>query len=108
MEREIIFSEKVELYLDELMQLLFEEKYFGFPDSAKSYVDNLISFAEKYIGILPAKNAPEYFKHFGKNMKYITYQANKRTFWYIFYQERNHIYLIRHITNNHVAAQHFI
>ena len=69
MEREIIFSEKVELYLDELMQLLFD---------------------------------------FGKNMKYITYQANKRTFWYIFYQERNYIYLIRHITNNHVAAQHFI
>jgi hypothetical protein len=55
MEREIIFSEKVELYLDELMQLLFEEKYFVFPDSAKSYVDNLILFAEKHIGI-PGQN----------------------------------------------------
>jgi len=108
MEREIIFSEKVELYLDELMQLLFEEGYFGFPDSAKLYVDNLISYAEKYIGMLPGKAAPEYFQHFGQNMKYITYQANKRTSWYIFYQERNHIYLIRHITNNHVAAQYFI
>ena len=108
MEREIIFSEKVELYLNELMQLLFEEEYFGFPDSAKLYVDNLILFAEKYIGILPGKTAPEYFQYYGNNMKYVTYQANKRTSWYIFYQERNHIYLIRHITNNHVAAQHFI
>jgi hypothetical protein len=38
MEREIIFSKKVELYLDELMLLLFEEGYFGFPDSAKSEI----------------------------------------------------------------------
>ena len=107
MEREIIFSKKVELYLDELMLLLFEEEYFGFPDSAKSYVDNVVSFVEQYIGILPSKNAPDYFQRFGRNLKYITFLANKRTSWYIFYQERNNIYLIRYITNNHVAAQHF-
>ena len=82
------------------MLLLFEEGYFGLPDSAKEYVDRLISFCEQYIGILPGKNAPVYFQHFGQNMKYITYQSNKRTSWYIFYQERNNIYLIRHITNN--------
>lgn len=107
MEREIIFSKKVELYLSELMLLLFEEGYFGFSDSAKSYVDRLILFAEKHIGIIPGKNAPDYFHRFGHNMKYITYNANKTTSWYIFYQERNNIYLIRHITNNHVGAQHF-
>jgi hypothetical protein len=107
MERQIIFSEKVEIYLDELMILLFEEGYFGFPDSAKLYVDRLISFVEKHIGILPGKIAPDFFNFFGKNMKYITYRANKRTSWYIFYQERNNIYLIRYVTNNHVAAQHF-
>ena len=107
MEREIIFSKKVELYLDEFMLLLFEEGYFGLPDSAKTYVDRLVLFAEKHIGILTGRDAPGYFQRFGRNMKYITYQANKRTSWYIFYQERNNIYLIRHITNNHVAAQHF-
>ena len=106
MEREIIFSKKVELYLDELMLLLFAEGYFGFPDSAKLYVDNLISYIEKYIGIYPDKIAPDYFQRFGQNMKYITYCANKDTSWYIFYQKRNNIYLIRHITNNHVAAQY--
>ena len=108
MERDVIFSKKVELYLDELMLLLFEEGYFGFPDSAKLYIDRLISFVEKYIGILPGKIAPDYFQRFGQNMKYIIYHANKNTSWYIFYQERNNIYLIRYITNNHVAAQHFI
>jgi hypothetical protein len=107
MEREIIFSKKIELYLEELMLLLFEEGYFGLPDSAKSYVECLISFVEKHIGRLPGKSAPDYFQRFGQNMKYITYKANKRTSWYVFYQERNNIYLIRHITNNHVAAQYF-
>jgi hypothetical protein len=107
MEREIIFSKKVESCLDELMLLLFEEEYFGFPNSAKSYVDRLISFIEQHIGIVTEKNAPDYFQRFGQNMKYITYRANKRTSWYIFYQKRNNIYIIRHITNNHVAAQYF-
>lgn len=107
MEREVIFSKTVERYLDELLVLLFEKGYFGFPDSAKSYVDRLILYVEQYTGILPGKNAPDFFHHFGQNMKYITYHANKRTSWYIFYQERNNIYLIRYITNNHVAAQYF-
>ena len=107
MEREVIFSKRVELYIDELMLLLFEEEYFGFPDSAKLYVDHLISYVEKNIGIYPGKIAPDYFKRFGQNMKYITCRANKSTSWYIFYQERNSIYLIRYITNNHVAAQYF-
>ena len=107
MEREIIFSKKVEQYLEELMLLLFEEGYFGFPDSAKTYIDRLILFVEQHIGILPGKDSPDFFKRFGQNMKYITFHANKKTSWYIFYQERNNIYLIRYITNNHVAAQHF-
>ena len=107
MEREIIFSKKVELYLDELMLLLFEEGYFGFPDSAKLYVDRLISFIEEHVGVYPGKIAPNYFRRFGQNLKYISYRVNKNTSWYFFYQERNNIFLIRHITNNHVAAQYF-
>ena len=107
MEREIIFAKNVEFYLDELMLLLLEEGYFGFPDSAKSYVDRLIAYAEQHIGKIAGKNAPDYFQRFGQNMNYITYRANKRTSWYIFYQKRNNIYLIRYITNNHVAAQYF-
>jgi hypothetical protein len=107
MEREIIFSGNVESYLSELMSLLFEEGYFGSPDSAKSYVDRLISFVERNVGIRPGTDAPEFFQRFGENIKYITFHANKRTSWYIFYQERNNIYLIRYITNNHESARYF-
>jgi len=108
MEREIIFSKKVETYLDELMLLLFEKEYFGLPDLAKSYVDRLVSFVEQHIGILSGRKAPDFFQYFGQDLKYITFRANKNTSWYVFYQERNNIYLIRYITNNHVAAQYFI
>jgi hypothetical protein len=107
MEREVVFSKEVETGLAELMVLLFEKGYFSYPETAKSYVDRMIAFAEKYIGILPGKQAPDYFRRYGQDWKYITYQANKQTTWYILYQERNNIFLIRHIANNHVAAQYF-
>jgi hypothetical protein len=107
MEREIIFSKDVEIFLDELLIVLFEKGYFGFPDKAKSYIDRMILYAEQYIGLLPGKNAPSYFSRYGYHLKYIIYHATLTTSWYIFYQERSNVFLIRHITNNHVAAQHF-
>jgi len=42
MEREIVYAQEVEQFLDELLIILFEKGYFGFPDSAKSYVDKLL------------------------------------------------------------------
>ncbi|MDR2345140.1 MAG: hypothetical protein LBE18_03660 [Planctomycetaceae bacterium] len=101
---EIVFSQEVELFLDELLILLFEKEYFAFPDSAKQYVDNLISYVEQNISIHVGKEASAYYSRYGQNLKYITYRANKMTSWYIFYQERNGVFLIRYITNNHVAA----
>jgi len=106
MEREIIYAKEVELFLDELLLILFEKGYFGFPDSAKSYVDRLIDYVEQYIGILSGQDAPSYFNKYAKKLKYIAYHANKQTTWYVFYQQRGNLFLIRHITNNHVAAQY--
>ena len=106
MEREIVYAKEVELYLDELLIILFEKGYFGFPDSAKSYVDRIFDYVAQNIGILPGKDAPPYFTRFAKDMQYIAYHANKTTTWYVFYQQRDNIFLIRHIANNHVAAQY--
>jgi hypothetical protein len=107
MGKEIIFSKEVEAFLDELLLVLFEKGYFGFPDSAKSYVDRLILYVEQNLGTFTGKDAPSYFQRYGRDLKYIVYHANKTTAWYIFYQERNSVFLIRYITNNHVAAQFF-
>jgi len=106
MERKMFMPKKLNSFLDELLIVLFEKGYFGFPDSAKSYVDKLLGYVKQYIGLLPAREAPQYFSRYAKNMKYITYRANQSTEWYVFYQQSDNIFLIRYITNNHVAAQY--
>jgi hypothetical protein len=78
--QEIVFSQEVDLFLNELLILLFEKGYFAFPDSAKQYVDKLISYIEQNIGVYAGKEASAYFSHYGQNLKYITYRANKITF----------------------------
>jgi hypothetical protein len=94
MEREIIYAKEVEVFLDKLLIVLFEEGYFGFPESAKSYVDKLLDYLEQHIGIFPGRATPPYFNRYAENMKYITYHANRRTTWYIFYQQHVNIFLM--------------
>jgi hypothetical protein len=106
-EKIVIPTEEVRLFLNELFYILVDEQYFSFPENAKAYVDKLTDYVEKYIGIFPDRDAPPYFDHYGNDLKYIIYKANKSTWWYIFYQQRENVFLIRHITNNHVAAQYF-
>jgi hypothetical protein len=72
MEREIVYAQEVEQFLDELLIVLFEKGYFGFPDSAKSYVDKLLDYVKQHIGILPAREAPPFFSRYALNMKYIS------------------------------------
>jgi len=107
MEREIIFADEVDLFFDELLIVLFEKGYFSFQSTAKSYKDNFTDYIKKYIGIIPGKTAPKHFNRYGKDLKYISYKANKTTTWYIFYQQKDNVFLIRYIANNHTAAQYF-
>jgi hypothetical protein len=107
MERKIIFANEVDLFFDELLIILFEKGYFGSQKTAKVYKDKFTDHIKKYIGVIQGKDAPEYFCRYGNDLKYITYKANKTTTWYIFYQQKGNVFLIRYITNNHVAAQYF-
>jgi hypothetical protein len=104
MEKRIITTDDVKIFLEELFNILLEKQYFSCQKNARTYVDRLIHYTEQYIGIISEKNAPPYFNRYGINLKYITYRANKTTSWYIFYQRQDNVFLIRHITNNHVAA----
>jgi hypothetical protein len=106
MAREVIFMPEVADYLEEIALKLYEAGYFGFKDKCKEYIDKLSDYGCQYIGILPDKQAPSHFDRYGKNMRYIVYHSNKRTSWYIFFQQDDEVYLIRYITNNHVAAQY--
>ena len=103
----VIYANEIALFINELLVILSEKGYFSFPDSAKVYKDKLLDYIEKYIGIIPGKTAPKHFNRYGKDLKYISYKANKTTTWYIFYQQKDNVFLIRYIANNHTAAQYF-
>ncbi|GHV66475.1 hypothetical protein FACS1894199_09980 [Bacteroidia bacterium] len=108
MERQVIFAEDVKLYLRDLSILLFERNYFSFPGDAKAYVDRMVKYMRTYIGILPIRPAPHYFSRYASDLYYITYHANQNTLWYGFYQQSLNIFIVRHITNSHIAAQYFV
>ena len=98
---------EIEIYLSELVELLYEKGYFSFPDQAINYVYKIREYIENEIFTAHKRKAPDIFAPYGKDMSYIVYKANHHTCWYIFFQQRNNTYLIRHITNNHVSAKEF-
>ena len=96
-------------YLDNLVTILYENDYFGFEDFAINYVDELLDEILITLPVRLHKPAPKYFEKYGENMYYAIFIKNKRTTWYVFftkyYEHKEAIYLVRYITNNHVAAQ---
>ena len=104
---EIKYHRDVLLFLDELMDILIEKGYFSFYEYSAQYVEDLVNYVKNNISIKPHKSAPAHFSKYGSNMFYITYNRNKRTTWYIFFQKTDYFYFVRYITNNHVAGQYF-
>jgi len=99
LEKIIIYAPEVKSYLIDLINNLFEKDYFGFPESAEEYVNNIRNFIEEKIGIYPSKSTPKELIKFGEN--YIRYEANTKTSWYIFYSQIEQTYFIKLITNSH-------
>ncbi|RRQ47273.1 hypothetical protein [Chryseobacterium sp. SC28] len=99
MERKIIFAPQVTSYLVDLINILFEKEYFGFPKSAEEYVNNIRNFIEEKLGIYPPKSTPKEWLKFGEN--YLRYEANAKTSWYIFYSQIGQTYFVKFITNSH-------
>lgn len=85
MEKIVYYSEEVEIYLNQLIDTLFEKEYFGFREDAQMYVANIKWFIDDNISIYPPKSLPIELKEFGE--KYILYKANAQTTWYIFYDQ---------------------
>jgi hypothetical protein len=96
-------------YLNELIDILYNENYFGFEDSAIEYVEELQSDIKETLPYRPKRKAPDFFDRYGKDMYYVVFKKSKATQWYVFfniYEKKNEvIYLIRYISNNHVVAQ---
>lgn len=99
METVIVYKDRFENEIDKLLEVLFVNEYFGFEDSALNYVEKIYDFIKNNISKPISKNSPLVYQKFGK--KFIKYKANNNTSWYIFFDQKEHRFLINHITNNH-------
>jgi len=106
----VLFLPEVLEYFNELTTILYEKEYFGFEESAVQYVDDLLAEIQTTISNRHKKVAPSYFDRYGVDMSYIAIKKNKNTQWYIFFTvyqyNEDAVYLVRHISNNHVVAQY--
>lgn len=106
----IIALPEVEEYLTDLINILYEKKYFSFEENAIKYVQDLIEDIRANLPNKIKKPAPAYFERYGHNMSYAVFRKNKLTQWYVFftiYRDQDEIvYLIRYVANNHTIAQY--
>ena len=96
---DVLISLDVILFLDDLINQLYNKEYFGFIDSADHYVDKIYDFMENDIHTFPHKKSPKKLSHLGSN--YIFYKSNSRTTWFIFFEQKSTHYYISGILNNH-------
>lgn len=100
--KNVIYDQKTFNKLQVLAVKLYNKKYFSFEDNAEEYVNNITYFIENEIEFAHKRRAVSKTKFYAKNQFFITYKANKRTSWYIYFVEDNGNYIITHIDNNHV------
>ena len=106
----IVFLPEVIDYFNELVTILYEKQYFSFEEYAYDYVESLLDDIKETLPRRPSKPAPTHFDRYGKDMRYVAFRKNKATQWYVFFTkykvDDEAVYLIRHISNNHVSAQY--
>lgn len=105
MEEIIIFSKKFHRSIEELIEVLFLKNYFGFESDCQNYGDRIYDFVVKNISSIPvSKNSPQELQKYGK--KYLRYEDNNQIYWYIFLDQKDTRFLVKHILNNH--SQEFL
>jgi len=60
--------------LDELVITLYEKKYFGFKESSKKYVKELLLNIKTTLPIRLHKPAPKHFERYGKDLYYASFK----------------------------------
>ncbi len=93
-EAEIILLPHVVDDLVELVNILYQQEWFGFFENSLDYVDSIIDFAFS-ISELKCKLTKK--NKYGKY--YCTYKS-KPTAWYVVFDIEDNVYLIKLITNS--------
>jgi len=102
----ILYVPKVSEYLNNLVDILYENGYFGFRESAKDYVIDLRNKVELSLPLLTPRLPRYRRKIYGKHTKYITIRKNRHTSYYIFFLQKEDKYIVTYIGNNHTDAQY--
>jgi len=106
----VLFLPEVREYFYELENILYEKGYLSFEDTAHKYVDDLIYDIKKNLPNKRHRPAPEYYEKYGRELYYATFKKNRQTQWYAFFskyvENRETIYLVCYIGNNHTEAHH--
>lgn len=102
----VIFDDVVEVYLNDLIDILYEKEYFGFKASAYDYAGWIVDSIENDIAKMPYKIAPPYFSRYGKDLYYSVFKRNNETQWYVFFNFEDDVFFIRYIGSNHNCAKH--
>ncbi len=95
----ILVERVVTKYLNNLVDILVEEEYLGFYETAEKYVNNIYDFINDELSYIYFKKTKSAYKKLGTF--YTTYRASKHTSWVIFFENNNAQILVTHITNNH-------
>lgn len=99
MDEVIIYSQEFHQSLEDLVEILFVKKYFGFRIDCQLYADKIYDFVDDNVNKPINRNTPKKLQKFGK--KFLKYKANNNTSWYIFFDQKENQFLINHILNNH-------
>ena len=103
---------EVKKYLNNLITILYEKGYFSDREDSRKYVIELLDDIKTNLPKKLKRPAPKHFTDlYGKGLYYAVFQKNRRTQWYAFfriYLKKGKLYFqVRHIENNHTAAQYF-
>jgi hypothetical protein len=103
-------SPQVQEELRRLPRMLYSGNYFSYPETAESYVVDLVAEIIRSLPFRPSRKAPLRYRRYGKNLRYVLIRRSKHTQWYVFfntYQDGAEIvYVVRLIRNNHVVGKH--
>lgn len=103
----IVIKQKVEAYLYLLIEKLNNEKYFTYTEDAINYVNSLRNDIKEYLPNLQARMPDISPIKWIKDLRFIAINNSNRTTWYVYFTvhgSNKDIYIIHHISNNHVAG----
>jgi hypothetical protein len=95
---QVVITESVYAYLDNLIEILYEDEYKGYRQSAEEYVNVIFDFLFSIPHLKCRQTNNKVYGDF-----YCYYTHNKKTTWYATFNKEKDAYIIKNVTNNHSA-----